>query len=63
MECRRQETFIKALFAAYFDGDVLGLVDGVQKIPADKRFKPFDVRASLHLLECCTLMGDTGCCA
>ena len=49
LRCRRQETFVKAVFAAYLGGDILQLVDGVQKIPADKRFKPFEVSDCLPI--------------
>ena len=34
---------MKAVFSAHFDGDVSDLVDGIQKIPAEKQFRPFDV--------------------
>ncbi|KAI0642252.1 ARM repeat-containing protein [Trametes meyenii] len=36
----RQETFVKGVFAAYLDGNVLQLTDGIQKVPADKAFSP-----------------------
>ncbi|EJF59029.1 ARM repeat-containing protein [Dichomitus squalens LYAD-421 SS1] len=45
LNASRQETFVKAVFAAYLEGDVSHLVDGVQKIPADKTFRPFEPSA------------------
>ncbi|KAI0629374.1 ARM repeat-containing protein [Trametes polyzona] len=42
----RQETFVKAVFAAYLDGNVSGLAEGIQKIPADKKFTPLEPCAS-----------------
>ncbi|OSD04782.1 ARM repeat-containing protein [Trametes coccinea BRFM310] len=39
----RQETFVKAVFAAYLDGRVPQLADGIQKIPAEKAFAPLQV--------------------
>ena len=39
---RRQETFVKAVFAAFLQGDVAQLAQGIQKIPADKRFSPLE---------------------
>ncbi|KAI8996433.1 ARM repeat-containing protein [Trametes punicea] len=42
----RQESFVKALFAAYLDGDVSLLAEGIQKIPAEKTFTPLQPGAS-----------------
>ncbi|KAI0773303.1 ARM repeat-containing protein [Trametes elegans] len=41
----RQETFVKAVFGAFLDGDVAQLAEGIQKIPADKKFTPFQTGA------------------
>ncbi|KAL1941257.1 hypothetical protein VTO73DRAFT_7469 [Trametes versicolor] len=46
LNAARQESFIKAIFAAYLEGDVSQLVDGVQKIPGDKKFTPLQLGAS-----------------
>ncbi|KAI1791817.1 ARM repeat-containing protein [Ganoderma leucocontextum] len=47
LSASRQEAFVKAVFAAYLEGDVSRLVDGVQKIPAGKKFSPFDASAPI----------------
>ncbi|RPD59070.1 ARM repeat-containing protein [Lentinus tigrinus ALCF2SS1-7] len=44
----RQETFVKAVFAAYIDGDVSELAQGIQKIPAGKKFSPLEASASTY---------------
>ncbi|TFY64928.1 hypothetical protein EVJ58_g2311 [Rhodofomes roseus] len=41
LSAQRQETFVKALFAAYHRDDVKQLAEGHQKIPTDKSFGPF----------------------
>ncbi|KAI0738521.1 ARM repeat-containing protein [Daedaleopsis nitida] len=43
----RQETFIQAVFAAYLEGDVSQLAQGIQKIPVDKKFMPLEPSASV----------------
>lgn len=40
---RRQEVFLAALFAAYFEGDVTRLAEGQHKIPEYTKFYPFSV--------------------
>ncbi|KAI0333855.1 ARM repeat-containing protein [Cubamyces sp. BRFM 1775] len=40
LNAARQETFIKAVFAAYLEGNVSQLAEGIQKIPKEKKFAP-----------------------
>jgi hypothetical protein len=40
---RRQESFAAALFSAYLSGDVKGIAEGYQKLPADETFRPLEV--------------------
>ncbi|TFK91443.1 ARM repeat-containing protein [Polyporus arcularius HHB13444] len=44
----RQETFVKSVFAAYVDGDVSQLTQGIQKVPAGRRFSPLQLGASTY---------------
>ncbi|OCH91496.1 ARM repeat-containing protein [Obba rivulosa] len=46
LQAQRQTTFTQALFAAYLQGDVKRLVDGQQKTPADRTFRPLEPAAS-----------------
>ncbi|KAI0352164.1 ARM repeat-containing protein [Trametes cingulata] len=41
-----QETFVKAVFAAFLDGNVSQLAEGIQKMPADKKFAPLQSGAA-----------------
>jgi hypothetical protein len=48
---RRQQAFAVALFSAFLTGDIKGIAEGHQKIPAEKKFLPFIVLSpSLDLL-------------
>ncbi|TRM60732.1 RNAPII transcription regulator C-terminal-domain-containing protein [Schizophyllum amplum] len=40
LSAARQETFVKALFPAYIEGDVSGIAEGQQKIPPSAEFAP-----------------------
>ncbi|KAJ8481644.1 hypothetical protein ONZ51_g5860 [Trametes cubensis] len=40
LSAARQEAFVKALFAAYLEGNVFQLAEGIQKIPTEKKFAP-----------------------
>ncbi|KAI0372603.1 ARM repeat-containing protein [Pilatotrama ljubarskyi] len=40
LNAARQEAFVKVVFVAFLDGDVSQLAQGIQKIPADKKFAP-----------------------
>ena len=53
MSCRRQETFVKAVFAAYLEGNVSQLAEGIQKIPTGKKFAPLQVSVAT------TVVADT----
>ena len=41
--CRRQETFVADLFAAFYENQVKRVADGQPKIPDDRLLKPFEV--------------------
>ncbi|KAF8889317.1 ARM repeat-containing protein [Infundibulicybe gibba] len=44
---QRQEVFSKALFDAFLAGNVKGIAEGHQKIPADRTFLPFNLDAPI----------------
>ncbi|KAA1469065.1 ARM repeat-containing protein [Dentipellis sp. KUC8613] len=46
LDAKRQETFVAALFDAYLKSEVGNLAVGHQKVPAARRFKPFDTETN-----------------